>query len=289
VALASSLSAEDMVITDAIARLQLPIEVFVLNTGGCTPKPCAARGNPRALRHRINVYEPDPRACEQYVAPTGATRFYGSVELRKRCCEIRKVEPLRRALAGKRAWITGSAASMRRPRRARRERVRPRQRPAQVQPARRWSEPRCGNTCAAPGSLQPSLRPGLPLDRLRAVHAPVVAGEDRAPGAGGGKSPSTRSGGLHPRKRELAAMLAERSHLDWLESEAIYILREVAGQCQNPVLFFSGGKDSIVLLRWRRRRSARALPVPAAAHRHRHNYREVIEFRDRAPPSSASA
>jgi sulfate adenylyltransferase subunit 2 len=40
-------------------------------------------------------------------------------------------------------------------------------------------------------------------------------------------------------------MLAERSHLDWLESEAVYILREVAGQCQNPVLFFSGGKDSI--------------------------------------------
>ena len=44
-------------------------------------------------------------------------------------------------------------------------------------------------------------------------------------------------------------MLAERDHLDWLESEAIYILREVAGQCQNPVLFFSGGKDSICLLR----------------------------------------
>lgn len=44
--------------------------------------------------------------------------------------------------------------------------------------------------------------------------------------------------------------MVERTHLDWLESEAIYILREVAGQCQNPVLFFSGGKDSIVLLRW---------------------------------------
>jgi len=42
---------------------------------------------------------------------------------------------------------------------------------------------------------------------------------------------------------------ARRSHLDWLESEAIFILREVAGECANPVLFFSGGKDSIVLLR----------------------------------------
>jgi len=43
--------------------------------------------------------------------------------------------------------------------------------------------------------------------------------------------------------------LPVRSHLDWLESEAIFILREVAGECANPVLFFSGGKDSIVLLR----------------------------------------
>ncbi len=55
----------------------------------------------------INVYEPDARAVEQYVAAHGRDAFYGSVELRKRCCELRKVEPLRRALAGKRAWITG--------------------------------------------------------------------------------------------------------------------------------------------------------------------------------------
>ena len=42
---------------------------------------------------------------------------------------------------------------------------------------------------------------------------------------------------------------ADADHLDWLESEAIHILREVAGQCRNPALLFSGGKDSIVLLR----------------------------------------
>ena len=46
-----------------------------------------------------------------------------------------------------------------------------------------------------------------------------------------------------------ARALPERSHLDWLESEAIFILRELAGECANPVLFFSGGKDSLVLLR----------------------------------------
>jgi len=77
-------------------------------------------------------------------------------------------------------------------------------------------------------------------------------------------------------------MLAERSHLDWLESESIYILREVAGQCQNPVLFFSGGKDSICLLRLAEKafRPGR-FPFPLLHIDTGHNYAEVIEFRDR--------
>jgi sulfate adenylyltransferase subunit 2 len=77
-------------------------------------------------------------------------------------------------------------------------------------------------------------------------------------------------------------VLAERDHLDWLESEAIYILREVAGQCQNPVLFFSGGKDSICLLRLAEKafRPGR-FPFPLLHIDTGHNYPEVIEFRDR--------
>ena len=77
-------------------------------------------------------------------------------------------------------------------------------------------------------------------------------------------------------------MLPDRTHLDWLESEAIHILREVAGQCQNPVLFFSGGKDSICLLRLAQKafRPAR-FPFPLLHIDTGHNYPEVIEFRDR--------
>jgi sulfate adenylyltransferase subunit 2 len=78
------------------------------------------------------------------------------------------------------------------------------------------------------------------------------------------------------------APLQQRDHLDWLESEAIYILREVAGQCQNPVLFFSGGKDSICLLRLAEKafRPGR-FPFPLLHIDTGHNYAEVIEFRDR--------
>ena len=72
-----------------------------------------------------------------------------------------------------------------------------------------------------------------------------------------------------------------RSHLDWLESEAIYILREVAGECVNPVLFFSGGKDSIVLLRLAEKafRPAR-FPFPLLHIDTGHNFPEVLQFRD---------
>jgi phosphoadenosine phosphosulfate reductase len=106
--LAHSLQAEDMVLTDVIARARLPIEIFVLDTG-------RLHGDSLLLIDRIRrrygldvqVYAPDQGAVADYVRSHGRDAFYGSVELRKRCCEIRKVEPLARALAGKRAWITG--------------------------------------------------------------------------------------------------------------------------------------------------------------------------------------
>ena len=56
---------------------------------------------------RVPVYFPESAAVEAYVAQNGPNGFYDSVELRKKCCHIRKVEPLKRALSGKRAWITG--------------------------------------------------------------------------------------------------------------------------------------------------------------------------------------
>ena len=72
------------------------------------------------------------------------------------------------------------------------------------------------------------------------------------------------------------------SHLDWLESEAIHIMREVAGQCSNPVLLFSGGKDSLCLLRIAEKafRPGR-FPFPLMHIDTGHNYPEVIKFRDK--------
>ena len=75
--------------------------------------------------------------------------------------------------------------------------------------------------------------------------------------------------------------LTPRTHLDWLESEAIYILREVAAECERPVLLFSGGKDSVVLLRLAEKAfRPSGLPFPLMHIDTGHNFDEVITFRD---------
>src|SRR6478736_2227306 len=75
--------------------------------------------------------------------------------------------------------------------------------------------------------------------------------------------------------------LRTRTQLDWLESEGVHILREVAGECENPALLFSGGKDSAVLLRLAEKafRPGR-FPFPLLHIDTGHNYSEVIAFRD---------
>ena len=76
--------------------------------------------------------------------------------------------------------------------------------------------------------------------------------------------------------------LSTRTHLDWLEAEAIFILREIAAEAEKPVLLFSGGKDSAVLLQLAQKAFAPGpLPFPLMHVDTGHNYPEVIEFRDR--------
>lgn len=108
VTFANSLGAEDMVLTDIIDRYQLDIDMFSLDTGRL---PQETYDLMQVVRERyktpLRIYFPNVKQVEAYVAEHGVNGFYDSVELRKACCHIRKVEPLRRALQGKRAWITG--------------------------------------------------------------------------------------------------------------------------------------------------------------------------------------
>jgi phosphoadenosine phosphosulfate reductase len=108
VAFASSLGAEDMVLTDLIAKHQPDIEIFSLDTGRLPQETCDLMQEVR--RHYgvpLRIYFPAAAQVEEYAARHGINGFYDSVENRKACCFVRKIEPLRRALAGKKAWITG--------------------------------------------------------------------------------------------------------------------------------------------------------------------------------------
>jgi|CXWL01.1.fsa_nt_gi phosphoadenosine phosphosulfate reductase len=109
---ASSLAAEDMVITDLILKAGLPIGIFSLETGRLHPETLAVLDQVKATYgYDIALFKPQDAAVADYVAGHGLNAFYDSVEMRRECCRIRKVEPLGRALAGNKAWVTGQRRS----------------------------------------------------------------------------------------------------------------------------------------------------------------------------------
>ncbi|PLX75757.1 MAG: phosphoadenylyl-sulfate reductase, partial [Azoarcus sp.] len=112
VTFANSFGAEDMVLTDIILGRKLQVEIFSLDTGRLPAETYKLMGEvEQRYRTRLKVFFPDAPAVEHYVRTEGINAFYDSVELRKACCQVRKVEPLRRALAGKKAWVTGQRAA----------------------------------------------------------------------------------------------------------------------------------------------------------------------------------
>ncbi|KAI9431368.1 adenylylsulfate reductase, thioredoxin dependent [Russula earlei] len=111
VTFSSSFSYEDQVITHEILSNQLPISIFTLDTGRLFPETYAVWVSTNERYHEpVKAYYPDNTLLEPFVAEKGPNAFYGSVQNRKDCCYIRKVEPLKRALAGNAIWVTGLRA-----------------------------------------------------------------------------------------------------------------------------------------------------------------------------------
>lgn len=105
---ATSLGEEDQVITDMIAKVAPDIEIFTLDTGRLFPETydLLAKTQKR-YPMTLKIYCPDNEALEDMVRNHGINLFYESVENRKLCCGVRKVEPLKRALRDFDAWICG--------------------------------------------------------------------------------------------------------------------------------------------------------------------------------------
>jgi len=108
IALASSFGAEDQVLTDMLWRSGKTVRIVTLDTGRLPQETYdVMEATRQKYQFDIEVFFPDAGQVEAMVRQDGPNLFYRSVENRKRCCQIRKVEPLKRALSGMEAWLCG--------------------------------------------------------------------------------------------------------------------------------------------------------------------------------------
>jgi len=107
-AFATSFGVEDMVLLDLISRHAREIEAFTLDTGRLPEETYQLMSDVRdRYPVRIRVYHPQAEPLQTFIERNGPNAFYESIGQRKECCHIRKVEPMERALNGKKAWLTG--------------------------------------------------------------------------------------------------------------------------------------------------------------------------------------
>lgn len=110
-AFSTSFGAEDMVVFDLIRRHTLPIDIFTLDTGRLPAETYRLMQKVEQRYGRcVTVWFPDAAAVQRLVGRDGINGFYDSVDKRKACCAVRKLEPLARALDGVAAWVTGLRA-----------------------------------------------------------------------------------------------------------------------------------------------------------------------------------
>jgi phosphoadenosine phosphosulfate reductase len=104
----TSFSLEDQIITDFIAKNNLPIEIFTIDTARLPEETHATwQSSLEKYKIKISVYYPNQNLLAEFVTNNGINAFYESVDKRKNCCAIRKIEPLKRALENKNLWISG--------------------------------------------------------------------------------------------------------------------------------------------------------------------------------------
>ncbi len=112
IALSSSLGAEDQVLTDMLLKIEPNARIFTLDTGRLFAETYdLIDRTSRKYKKKIEVLFPDYKRVEAMVNTKGINLFYESIQNRKECCHIRKIEPLQRAFAGLDAWICGLRAS----------------------------------------------------------------------------------------------------------------------------------------------------------------------------------
>jgi phosphoadenosine phosphosulfate reductase len=200
IALASSLGAEDQVLTDMLVRVDPGVAIFTLDTGRLPQETLdCMKVTEQKYGFKYRVYRPEAAAVDKLVAEKGLDLFYESVENRKLCCHIRKVEPLKRALKGLKAWICG----LRREQSVTREGLNVVEWDAsnglyKINPLIEWTEKQVWETIRAKGIPYNRLHDqGYPSIGCAPCTRAVKPGEDVRAGRWWWESPDKKECGLH--------------------------------------------------------------------------------------------
>jgi phosphoadenosine phosphosulfate reductase len=204
---ASSLGAEAMVLTDLIWTHVPEIDIVSVDTGRLPEETLALLERlERRYSRRIKVYYPDAQAVERYVRDNGINGFYNSLGQRMSCCEIRKVEPFQRAVAGYAAWVTG----VRREQSEQRASAIPLDRDqklglAKISPLLDWTEAQIWNYIQLHQLFYSPLHDrGYPSIGCAPCTRAIEPGQEHRAGRWWWEQPESRECGLHPRRRSVA-------------------------------------------------------------------------------------
>lgn len=205
VAFACSFGAEDVVLVDLLARVAPQIPIFVLDTGRLHQETYDVMDRCRE-RYGIEfeVYNPETQPLQALLREKGPNSFYRSIEDRKFCCGIRKVEPLRRALSTRKAWITGlrRAQAVTRARLPKIEIDESHGGIYKLNPLSDWSEAQVWETIRAREIPYNALHDqGFPSIGCAPCTRAVAAGEDLRAGRWWWEAPEHKECGLHVRRQ----------------------------------------------------------------------------------------
>ena len=200
---ASSMGVEDQVITHMIADNQLPVEVFTLDTGRMFPETYEIIEKTESRYNiKISIYFPDAQDVENMVNEKGINLFYHSIENRKLCCGIRKIKPLKKALDGMDAWITG----LRREQSPTRKEMKVVEwdegnKLIKVNPLLEWSEKQTWDFIKENKIPYNTLHDkGFPSIGCQPCTRAIMPGEDLRSGRWWWENPETKECGLHAKK-----------------------------------------------------------------------------------------
>ena len=198
----SSLGLEDMIISDMLREISSEVEIFTLDTGRLFQESYDLLEEARLKwKTPFRVYCPDTRAVEELMEARGPNSFYYSLENRKECCRIRKIEPLKRALHGRAAWICG----LRRDQSVTRQTVEPVEWDdafglVKINPLANWSEKDCLSYVKQNSVPVHALhKKGFPSIGCAPCTRAVKAGEDIRAGRWWWENPESKECGLHKR------------------------------------------------------------------------------------------